>query len=243
MAIFHLNHRHIKRSLGLSTVDQAAKITGESFVEMRTARTFNYKKLNKRIVISKTFFPFCFEDMQAFKFWNDLENYEDTYAESYYKKPETIEKYKNTACVAMLIRVALPIELSQESQKNLVEEFINKRFLSRCLVVTYAIHESPNNPHAFLLVSRRALDESGKILKKKDREICTRLGILATRELWSDLVNCYLGKEGFEVRVTHKSFADLGIKLPPSQRLGWKYHQQKRIRAQKSLAIEQAEVI
>lgn len=232
MAIFHLNYRHIKRSLGLSAVEQAAKITGESFFETRTARTFNYKKISQRIVVCKTMFPFPdFESLSTCNFWNNLENYEDTYAESYYKKPETIEKYKTTACIAILIRVALPIELLQKEQIKLVEEFVKKRFLERYLVVTYGIHEVPNNPHAFLLVSRRALDENGKLPQRKDCEICTKLGVIATRECWANLVNYYLKKEGIDERVTHKSFADLEITRAPAKRLGWKHHKQKREQA------------
>jgi hypothetical protein len=138
----------------------------------------------------------------------------------------------------MLIRVALPIELSKESQITLVEEFAKQRFVKRCLVVTYGIHETPNNPHAFLLILRRPLDERGNIVKRKDREICERSELIVTRELWADLVNDYLEKKGFEARVTHKSFADLGIKRLPSRRLGWRHHQQKRMMAQKSLAME-----
>ena len=229
MAIFHLNHRHIKRSKGLSSIEQADKITGEYFVETRTAKKFNYQKLSNKIVTCKTMFPaFEFNKIATSEFWNALENFEDSYASFYYKKPETIEKYKDTACVAILIRVALPNELPQKEHTKLVEEFINKRFLERYLVVTYGIHESPNNPHAFLLVSRRALDENGKFIKRKDREICTRLGIIITRELWANLVNEYLKKEGFDARVTHKSYAALGIERAPSKRLGWRYHQQKR---------------
>jgi len=39
--------------------------------------------------------------------------------------------------------------------------------------------------------------------------------------LWADLTNRYLEREGFEERVSEKSFADLGINLSPTKHRGW----------------------
>jgi nucleoside-triphosphatase THEP1 len=43
---------------------------------------------------------------------------------------------------------------------------------------------------------------------------------LETRKLWSDLANEFLAREGFQERITEKSFADLGINLEASKHQG-----------------------
>ena len=117
--------------------------------------------------------------------------------------------------------MALPRELDVGVAKELVEEFAKERFVNRGLIVTYAIHDDEGNPHAHLMISRRIVGEGGELSWAKDREIVSRKELLVTRKLWADLTNYYLEREGFAVRITEKSFADLGINLEPSKHRGW----------------------
>ncbi|NBL00686.1 MAG: hypothetical protein EOM50_22345, partial [Erysipelotrichia bacterium] len=75
--------------------------------------------------------------------------------------------------------------------------------------------------HAHIQTTRRAIDENGKFLDRKDRAICTKSSLIETRKLWADLANEYLEKEGVKNRITSKSFVDLGIDLEPSKHKGW----------------------
>lgn len=66
-----------------------------------------------------------------------------------------------SAQTAMTMIVALPKELSLDSSKELVEEFLKERFVSRGLVCTFALHENARNPHAHVLISRHSINEKG----------------------------------------------------------------------------------
>ncbi len=70
--------------------------------------------------------------------------------------------------------MALPKELSNEYNIELVERFAKENFLSRNLITTYAIHNKEGNPHAHLQISLRTIGEDGEFASSKDRGICER---------------------------------------------------------------------
>jgi len=203
-------------------VQSAAYITGEALYESRRDLQVNYQNRAHDIAGTETLAPEGspaeFHDVRI---WDRFESFEDTYAYKRYLSDETREKYLTSAQTAMTIVVALPKELSMEVCRELVKEFAETRFVSRGLVVTYALHDDEGNPHAHMQISRRAVGEGGEISWTKDRDICTRSSLLQTRKLWADLANHYLEREGCEARITSKSFADLGIDLAPTHHRGW----------------------
>lgn len=223
MAIYHLSHGMVSRSSGRSAVQSVAYITGSKIQEERRGLTANYQNRASDVIYTETLAPEGAPDWarDVHRLWNRLENFEDSYADSHYKTLETQEKYKSCAQTAMTIVVALPRELSSEVSHELVREFAHQRFVSRGLIVTYAIHDDEGNPHAHLQISRRSFDEEGQLSSKKDREICKKSQLKVTRKLWADLTNRMLEKEGFEARITEKSFLDLGIQLLPTHHRGW----------------------
>lgn len=218
MAIYHLNYGTISRSRGKTAVQHAAYITGLKLRETRRNLMVNHQRRQKSIVYTDTLAPAWVSDVG--QIWDRLESFEDTYADTYYKSLATQEKHKSCAQTAITIEVALPRELSLDVFKELVEAFANTRFVSRGLVVTYAIYREKSNPHAHFLISRRCLNEKGEFSGIKDREICKRLEIKVTRKLWADLTNYYLEREGFDDRITEKSFAELVINLLPTKHQG-----------------------
>lgn len=223
MAIYHLNYGTISRSRGKTAVQHAAYITGLKLRETRRNLMVNHQRRQKNIVYTDTLTPASVVPAwgsDVDQIWDRLESFEDTYADTYYKTLATQEKHKSCAQTAITIEVALPRELSLDISKELVEAFANTRFVSRGLVVTYAIYRGKSNPHAHFLISRRCLNEKGEFSWTKDREICKRLEIKVTRKLWADLTNYYLEREGFDDRITEKSFAELGINLLPTKHQG-----------------------
>jgi len=222
MALYHLSAGFVSRSTGRSSVQSAAYITGEQLHESRRDLNVNYQNRHSDIAFTTTLAPdYAPEMFHNVGVWNHFENFEDEYAYKRYKTDETREKYLNSAQTAQTIVVALPRELSVDVCNELITQFAKDRFVSRGLVVTLAIHDDEGNPHAHLQISRRAVNEAGEISWTKDREICTKKELLVTRKLWADLTNQYLEREGYEARITHKSFADLGIQLEPTQHRGW----------------------
>ena len=222
MAMYHLSVGFVSRSTGRSSVQSAAYITGEQLHESRRDLSVNYQNRHSDIAFTTTLAPDHAPDIfHEVRVWDHFENFEDEYAYKRYKTDETREKYLNSAQTAQTIVVALPRELSVDVCNELITQFAKDRFVSRGLVVTLAMHDDEGNPHAHLQISRRAVNEQGEISWAKDREICTKKELLVTRKLWADLTNQYLEREGYEARITHKSFADLGIQLEPTQHRGW----------------------
>lgn len=223
MAIYHLNVGHVSRSTGRSSVQSAAYITGEKLHETRRALDVNYKNRYNDIAYTNTLAPEGVPDkFTNLGVWDYLESFEDEYAVSRFPHNiEARERYLNSAQTAMTVVVALPRELNIDVCKELVNEFVQTRFVIRGLVVTCAIHDDEGNPHAHFQVSRRSVNEQGELSWAKDREICSKKELIVTRKLWADITNHYLEREGFEERITHKSFTDLGIELEPTQHRGW----------------------
>ena len=223
MAIYHLSVGFVSRSTGRSSVQSAAYITGQNLYESRRDLHADYQNRHHAIASTATLAPDDAPDhFRNVRIWDTFESFEDTYAEKRFPHDLTArEKYLTSAQTAMTIVTALPHELSMEVSKELVEHFAQERFVARGLIVTYALHNDEGNPHAHLQISRRAVNEKGEIAWAKDRGICTRRELLVTRKLWADLTNDYLEREGFETRITEKSFADLGIHLEPTQHRGW----------------------
>lgn len=222
MALYHLSVGYVSRSTGRSSVQSAAYITGEQLHESRRDLNVNYQNRHSDIAFTTTLAPDHAPEMfHSVGVWDHFENFEDEYAYKRYKTDETRDKYINSAQTAQTIIVALPRELSVEVCNELITQFAKDRFVSRGLVVTLAMHDDEGNPHAHLQISRRAVNEQGEISWTKDRDICSKKELLVTRKLWADLTNHYLEREGYEARITHKSFADLGIQLEPTQHRGW----------------------
>jgi ATP-dependent exoDNAse (exonuclease V) alpha subunit len=223
MAIYHLSHGMVSRSTGRSSVQSAAYITGEQLHESRRDIDVNYKNRHSDIAFTNTLAPeHAPESFRSTSVWDILEKFEDEYSVKRFPyNLEAREKYQDSAQTAQTIVMALPRELEVDVAKELVEEFAKERFVSRNLIVTYAIHDDEGNPHAHLQISRRAVNLDGSLAWAKDREICSRKELLATRKLWADLTNNYLMREGFEARISEKSFADLGINLEPTKHRGW----------------------
>lgn len=229
MAIYHLNHSMLSRSKGRSAVENAAYITGETLFESRRNLKANYKDRKNSIVSSKTLAPeHAPAEFHNTGVWDLLETFEDEYRYRHYKTDATRDTYINSAQTAQTIVAALPKELSIDVACELIIQFALDRFVSRGLVVTVVVRDDESNPHAHLQVSRRAVNEKGAFEMAKDRDIATRKSLLETRKLWADLTNHYLEREGFDARVTEKSFAELRLPRTPSRKIGWRFHKIKR---------------
>lgn len=223
MAIYHLSSGFVSRSTGRSAVQSAAYITGEKLYETRRALGVNYQGRSHDVAFTDTLIPQGVPtEFKNLNVWDRLESFEDVYGiKRFSKNLDAREKYITSAQTAMTLVMALPKELSMDVNKELVEEFAITRFVSRGLITTYALHDDEGNPHAHLQIARRSVNEKGEIAWAKDRGICTRKELLATRKLWADMANHYLEREGFETRITEKSFADLGVDLDPTKHRGW----------------------
>jgi ATP-dependent exoDNAse (exonuclease V) alpha subunit len=224
-------------------VQSAAYITGERLHESRRDLDVNYQNRHSDIAFTATLAPeYAPEMFHDVRVWDHFENFEDEYGYKHYKTDATRDAYLSSARSAQTIVVALPRELEIGITKELVEEFAKTRFVSRGLVVTYAIHDDEGNPHAHYQISLRSVDEKGQLSWSKDRGITAPKSIRETRKIWADLTNHYLEREGLDTRITEKSFAALGIHLESTQHRGWVADKLESMGIKSRIVVENAAV-
>lgn len=91
-----------------------------------------------------------------------------TYADrnTLWNAAEATEKQWNSQ-LARRIVLALPRELSSEQHTDLLRDYCWEFFVSKGMIADIAIHDKGDgNPHAHILLTMRAMDESGKWLPK-----------------------------------------------------------------------------
>lgn len=222
MAIYHFSVGFVSRSTGRSAVQAAAYITGEKLVESRRDLVADYSNRQGDVLASKTYAPEQAPAwMRDLTVWDKIESFEDAYAAKRYRTDETREQYLSSAQTAQTYIAALPIELNPKVLEEIVDDYIDKRFISRNLVATMAIHKDEGNPHVHMVVSRRSVTAEGEFSTTKDREIATKKELIESRRLWAEVANHYLEREGIDARIDHRSFAAQGISFEPTQHEGW----------------------
>ena len=79
---------------------------------------------------------------------------------------EAIEKQWNSQ-LARRIVLAIPREIPPEQHADLIRDYCREFFVSKGMIADFAIHDKGNgNPHAHILLTMRAMDETGKWLPK-----------------------------------------------------------------------------
>jgi ATP-dependent exoDNAse (exonuclease V) alpha subunit len=232
MAIYSLNLGFISRSEGRSSVGFSAYIGRGNQKDERTGRTFSYEN-RQNVLVSRVLLPEGAPEWMSnpAALWNAVEKFEDHCAEMRFRvdpdDPEhhqrslsAKEKFLNSAQTAQTIMGAIPLEFTPTEAESCVEEFLKERFVSRGLVVEYAIHWDEGNPHFHGLITRRPLVE-GEFSLRKDRDIVSKSELFITRKHWEDVVNKHLALGGHEVRIDSRSYADQGLTLLPTHHEGW----------------------
>lgn len=203
MAIYHFSAQMISRGKGQSAVAAAAYRSGQRLVDEQT----NESKFYKREVQPETHIlapeksPVWIQNREIL--WNEVEH---------------SEKRKNSQ-LAREINVALPIELSQQQQTELIKGYIQDQFVDKGMVADIAIHcDDTNNPHAHVMLTTREVSEEGFTTKNRD---WNKKDLLEQwREQWSAYANKALEQAQINERITHKSHADRGLEILPTVHMG-----------------------
>ena len=160
MALFHLNVTQIKRSKGQSAIAAAAYRAGEKLYSEYYGETSDYT--NKGGVICSEILlpdhaPREYADRQTL--WNAVEK---------------AERGKN-AQLAYSFDIALQNEFSLGENIDLARQFLLEHFVSRDMVVDFAIHVPDtepggiSNPHFHVLAPIRPIESNGKWGMKQHR--------------------------------------------------------------------------
>ena len=154
---------------------------------------------------------------------------------------------KTTAQTARRIIMALPKELTQEQNIELIRNYCQTSFVDRGMIADFAVHDDEEgNPHAHVLLTMRSINERGEwnpktrtefVLDENGERIQTANGKFKRRcvswDGWNDRGNCEiwrhewevmqnaaLEKAGREERIDMRSFERQGIELTPTVHLG-----------------------
>ncbi len=203
MAIYHLSAQVISRSQGRSSIAAAAYRAGEKYLDKRIDRFFDYE--NKEVDHSEIMLPFgapiWMEDRE--KLWNAVEAKEN----------------RKDSQLAREIQVALPLELSKDGQLEALRNFVAQNYVSQGMVADVTIHrDQDHNPHAHIMLTMREVTPEG--FGQKERTWNAKHQLLGWRMEWSRYVNKQLRLEGFDITIDHRSYADQGIKLEPTSKIG-----------------------
>ena len=134
--------------------------------------------------------------------------------------------------------IALPVELTRAQNIALVREFIEAEFAAKGMIVDWVYHDKPGNPHVHVMHTLRLIgpssfgakrialrDEAGVVRRHNGVPlyrpvIGTREDFKALRLAWGALASRHLALAGYDAVVETRSFAALGLELPPSIHLG-----------------------
>jgi Ti-type conjugative transfer relaxase TraA len=208
MAIYHLNVKNLSRSQGRSSVAASAYRAAEKLLDERQDITFDYSK-KKGVVYSEILSP---EDAPEWvkdrsTLWNTIEH---------------IEKRKD-ARLAREVMVALPAELTTVQNIDLLKEFCQSQFVDKGMVADINIHlDHAHNPHAHILLTTRAINESGFGLKNTDWN--KRERVFEYRKALEEVTNRHLQLAGFEARIDCRSLKARGLAIEPALHLGPAVH-------------------
>jgi len=206
MAIYHLNAKIISRSTGKSAVAAAAYRSRTILYDERQGMSFDYsakEDLAYSEIMDPEHSPEWTKDRS--KLWNEVER---------------VEKRKD-AQLARQIEIALPVELSLDQQKELVLEFVKNEFIGQGMIADLNIHSSSINPHAHIMLSTREITAEG--FGQKARSWNDKENLLEWRESWAEHSNRHLQLAGFDISIDHRSFADRGLDLEPTKKVGLGY--------------------
>lgn len=208
MAIYHFSAQVISRGKGQSAVAAAAYRSGERLQDERTGEEKFYHRevLPETMILAPSHSPEWVNDRE--RLWNEVEK---------------IEVRKNSQ-LAREINVALPIELSTDLQKELIQDFVQTEFVDRGMVADVCIHrDDPNNPHAHVMLTTREISLEG--FTTKNREWNDRALLTQWREAWSNHANQALEKDGNPERISHLSHEARGLEQLPTVHLGHVVHE------------------
>ena len=173
---------------------------------------------------------------------------------SLWNAAEAIEKQWNSQLARRFV-LAIPRELPPEQYADLIRDYCREFFVSKGMIADFAIHDKGDgNPHAHILLTMRAMDETGKWLPKSRKvydldENGERIRLASGRwkshkedtvdwndqkyaevwrHSWETITNRYLEAAGRPERVDLRSFERQGIQQIPTVHLGPAAHQMEK---------------
>ena len=231
MAIFHMSFSNISAGKGRSAIASAAYRSGEKLFDDKEGRSYFYARsvMPESFILTPKNAPKWANDRQ--KLWNEVEK-KDRKANSRYAKE---------------FNVALPVELSEDEQKELLTKYVQENFVDQGMVADVAIHrDHEENPHAHVMLTNRPFNPDGSwglksktqyVLDKNGKQLLTKNGnpkqrkiwlvdwdkpgkVEEWRHAWAEEVNSLFQAKGMPERISEKSYEEQGIEKTPTKHEG-----------------------
>ncbi|WP_125584091.1 MobQ family relaxase [Levilactobacillus cerevisiae] len=240
MAIFHMSFQNISAGKMRSAVASASYRSGEKLFSDKEGKSYFYKRdvMPEAFILTPKNAPEWAKDRQ--QLWNEVEK-KDRKSNSRYAKE---------------FNVALPVELSEDEQKELLTKYVQENFVDSGMVADVAIHrDHPDNPHAHVMLTNRPFNSDGTWgLKSKRENILDENGnktytgnsrfprsrkvwlvdwdkkekINQWRRNWAVSVNQVLEAKNLPDRISEKSYEEQGIDEVSTQHEGINSQKEKR---------------
>ncbi|KAA8371711.1 nickase [Leuconostoc carnosum] len=155
MAIFHMNFSNISAGKGRSAIASASYRSGEKLHSDMEGKNYFYARdvMPETYILAPDNAPEWVNNREIL--WNKVEE-KDRRSNSRYAKE---------------FNVALPVELSDIEQKELLLNYVQNTFVNEGMVADVAIHrDHPENPHAHVMLTNRPFNEDGTWGLKSKRE-------------------------------------------------------------------------
>ncbi|MGV1908651.1 Ti-type conjugative transfer relaxase TraA [Agrobacterium cavarae] len=221
MAIYHLSAKPISRSSGRSAVASAAYRCAVRLSNERDGLVHDFTRKqgveHAEIVLPEGVSADWALDRSAL--WNAAER-----AES-----------RKDARVAREFEIALPHELSAEGRLEAARTFAQDLANRYGAAVDFAIHAPHEqgdirNYHAHVMMTTRQVGEAGlgekTYLEHKNSRLLsngmatTDMQLRDIRQSWESIANGQLQREGLDIRIDHRSHAERGLELSPTEHMG-----------------------
>ncbi len=222
-----------------SAVASASYRSGDKLFSDKEGNTYYYARNVKpeAFILTPKNAPDWAKDRQ--KLWNEVEK-KDRKSNSRYAKE---------------FNVALPVELSESEQKELLTKYVQENFVDQGMVADVAIHrDHPDNPHAHVMLTNRPFNPDGTwgiksrkeyILDEKGNKTYTKSGYARNRKIWltdwdkkekitewrhnwATAVNQVLEAKNLPDRISEKSYEEQGIDEVATQHEGINSQKEKR---------------
>jgi MobA/MobL family len=190
----------------VSVVAKAAYRSGEQLRDEQTGRVFNYRSRVQEVAHAEILAP---QNAPAWandrgQLWNEVAR---------------AEKRKDAQLAREFI-LALPVELSERQQVELVRGWCRDALVSKGLIADFSLHRSHDgrNPHAHILATMRPFE--GAAFGQKARDMNAKAVLVAQRKAWEAHCNAALEEAGSVARVDCRSLAARGIDRIPQPKIG-----------------------
>ena len=226
-----MSFSNISAGKGRSAIASAAYRSGEKLFDDKEGRHYFYARsvMPESFILTPKNAPAWASNRE--QLWNEVEK-KDRKSNSRYAKE---------------FNVALPIELSESEQKELLTKYVQENFVDQGMVADVAIHrDHPDNPHAHVMLTNRPFNPDGSwglkaktqyIKDENGKQLLTKSGFPKQRKIWlvdwdkkekinewrhnwATSVNQFLAQKNIPDRISEKSFVEQGIADTPMQHEG-----------------------